>query len=59
VGEVLLPKTEALNFQMYSGDLSRFFSDKTQDAPEVEKLTDKSREKIRQVMVRMFAEAGA
>ena len=56
--EVLFPKTHTAETQLYPGDLTRFIDDRSLNAPEVEKLTDKSRAKVRQVMLRILAEAG-
>jgi hypothetical protein len=58
VEEVLRPKTLALDFQLYPADYARFFDRKGSEAPEVERLTDKSRAKVKQVLIRMLAEAG-
>ena len=58
VAEVLRPKALALNFQLRPTDYARFFDRKGAEAPELEKLTDKSRAKIKQVLIRMLAEAG-
>ncbi len=56
--EVLWPKIQASEIQVYPGDLVRFIEDKGIHAPEVEKLTDKSRAKVRQVILRILSEAG-
>ena len=37
---------------------ARFFDRKGADAPEIEGLTDKSKAKVKQVLIRMLAEAG-
>jgi hypothetical protein len=58
VEEVLRPKVLALDTQLYPADFARFFDRKGAEAPEVEKLTDKSVAKVKQVLIRMFAEAG-
>jgi hypothetical protein len=58
VEEVLRPKVLALDTQLYPADFARFFDQKGAEAPEVEKLTDKSVAKVKQVLIRMFAEAG-
>ena len=58
VAEVLRPKALALNFQLRPTDYARFFDRKGAEAPELEQLTDKSRAKIKQVLIRMLAEAG-
>lgn len=58
VEEVLRPKARALEHELYRGDFARFFDRKAAEFPEIERLTDKSRAKIVQVMVRMLAEAG-
>ena len=58
VEEVLRPKALALDNQLYPTDFARFFDRKGTDALEIEDLTDKSRAKIKQVLVRMLAEAG-
>ena len=55
---VLFPKAHAAETQLYPGDLTRFIDDRSLGAPEVEKLTDKSRAKVRQVILRILAEAG-
>lgn len=56
--EVLFPKAHASGTQLYPGDLTRFIDDRSLNSPEVENLTDKSRAKVRQVMLRILAEAG-
>lgn len=56
--EVLRPKAMASDLQLYPGDIGRFFDIKGDAAPEVERLTAKSRAKVEQVLVRMLAEAG-
>ncbi len=56
--EVLWPKIQASETQVYPGDLVRFIEDRGIHAPEVEKLTDKSRAKVRQVILRILSEAG-
>lgn len=58
VEEVLRPKVLALDTQLYPADFARFIDRKGADAPEIERLTDKSRAKVRQVLIRMLAEAG-
>ena len=44
--------------QLYPADFARFFDRKGADATEVERLSDKSRAKVKQVLIRMLAEAG-
>ncbi len=56
--EVLRPKAFASDHQLYPGDVDRFFEAKGADAPEVERLTDSSRAKVEQVLLRMVVEAG-
>jgi hypothetical protein len=58
VEEVLLPKAMALDAQLYPADFARFFDRKSSESPEVDQLTPKSTAKIKQVIVRMLAEAG-
>lgn len=58
VEEVLRPKALAMDHQLYPADFARFFDRKGADAPEIDELTDKSRAKIKQVLIRMLAEAG-
>ena len=58
VEEVLRPKALAMDHQIYPADFARFFDRKGADAPEIDRLTDKSRAKVKQVLVRMLAEAG-
>ena len=58
VEEVVRPKSMALDVQLYPSDFARFFDRKGAESPEVEKLTDKSIAKIKQVLSRMLAEAG-
>ena len=58
VEEVLRPKALALDAQLYPTDFARFIDRKCAEAPEVQKLTDKSLAKIKQVLIRMLAEAG-
>lgn len=58
VEEVLRPKALALDPQLYPADFARFIDRKAAEAPEVEKLTEKSLAKIKQVLIRMLAEAG-
>ena len=56
--EVLFPKAHTAETQLYPGDLSRFIDERSLNASEVEKLTDKSRAKVRQVILRILSEAG-
>jgi hypothetical protein len=58
VEEVLCPKAAALDIQLYPADFARFFDRKGADSPEVDRLTPKSIAKIKQVLIRMLAEAG-
>ncbi len=58
VEEVLWPKALALDPQLYPADFARFIDRKAADSAEVERLTDKSLAKVRQVLIRMLAEAG-
>ena len=58
VEEVLRPKAVAMDTQLYPADFARFFDRKGADAPEVEQLTEKSLAKVKQVLIRMLAEAG-
>ena len=58
VEEVLRPKVLALDTQLYPADFAKFIDRKGAEAPEVERLTDKSLAKVKQVLVRMLAEAG-
>ena len=58
VEEVLRPKALALDSQLYPADFARFIDRKGAEAPEIEKLTEKSLAKIKQVLIRMLAEAG-
>lgn len=58
VEEVLRPKALALDNQIHPADFARFFDRKGAESPEVENLTDKSRAKVKQVLIRMLAEAG-
>lgn len=58
VEEVIRPKATALDVQVYPADFARFFDQKGADAPELDQLTEKSAAKIKQVLIRMLAEAG-
>lgn len=58
VEEVLRPKATALDVQLYPADFARFFDRKGAESPEVDQLTPTSTAKIKQVLVRMLAEAG-
>ncbi|HZR19105.1 MAG TPA: DUF1819 family protein [Verrucomicrobiae bacterium] len=58
VEEMLRPKVLAMDTQLYPTDFARFFDRKGADDPKIDKLTPKSQAKIRQVMIRMFADAG-
>ena len=58
VEEVLWPKVLSFDPQLYPTDFARFLDRKSADAAEIERLTDKSRAKVRQVLIRMLAEAG-
>lgn len=58
VDEVLRPKIFSLDLQLHRSDFARFFDRKTAESVELESLTDKSRAKIKQVLIRMLAEAG-
>lgn len=55
---ILRPKTLGLDYQIMPADFSGFLYRETQAHPEIERLTDKSTAKIRQVLFRMLAEAG-
>lgn len=56
--EVLETKFQRLDHPLRASDFNIFFDRKGMEAAEVEALSDKSRAKIRQVMIRMLAEAG-
>lgn len=58
VEEVVRAKSMTLDLQLYPADFARFFDRKGAESPAVEKLTPKSIAKIKQVIVRMLAEAG-
>jgi hypothetical protein len=58
IEEVVRPKLMTFNIQLYPADFARFFDRKASESPEVDKLTAKSIAKIKQVLVRMLAEAG-
>ena len=58
VDEVLRPKALAMDMQLYPADFARFFDRKGAEDPEIEHLTDKSKAKVKQVLIRMLAEAG-
>ena len=58
VEEVVRPKALALNHQIYPSDFARFFDRKADEDPAIEKLTEKSVAKIKEVIHRMLAEAG-
>jgi hypothetical protein len=58
IEEVVRPKALSLETHLIPGDFVRFFDLKGADAPEVDELTPKSHDKVRQVMVRMLAEGG-
>ncbi len=58
VVEIIRPRAFALDCQLYPTDFARFFDRKGADAPEVDRLTDKSRAKVKQVLIRMLAEGG-
>lgn len=55
---VLRPKALTLDFQITPADFSGFLYREAQAHPEIERLTDKSAAKVRQVVYRMLAEAG-
>jgi hypothetical protein len=56
--EVVRSKALALETNLTHGDFIRFFDLKGAEAPEVDVLTEKSRNKVRQVLIRMLAECG-
>jgi hypothetical protein len=56
--EVLCLKAQSAENQLYPGDIVRFIDDRATVSPEVEKLTDISRAKVRQVILRILAESG-
>jgi len=58
VDEVLRTKALAMELQLYPTDFARFFDRKGAEEPEIERLTDKSKAKVKQVIIRMLAEAG-
>lgn len=58
VEEVVRAKALALETHLTPGDFVRFFDLKGAEAPEVDALTEKSRDKVRQVLIRMLAEGG-
>jgi len=55
---VLRPKALALDFQIMPADFSGFLYRESHTHPEIQRLTDKSTAKIRQVIYRMLAETG-
>lgn len=58
VVEVVRPKALKLDVQLYPADFARFFDQKGAESSEVENLTPKSMAKVKQVIIRMLAEAG-
>lgn len=56
--EVVRPKALKLDVQLYPADFARFFDQKGAESSEVENLTPKSMAKVKQVIIRMLAEAG-
>ena len=58
VEEVVRIKASTLDLQLYPTDFARFFDRKGAASPEVDQLTSKSIAKIKQVLIRMLAEAG-
>jgi len=56
--DVLWTKIRGAETQLYPGDIIRFIENRGAVAPEVEKLTDNSRSKVRQVVFRILSEAG-
>lgn len=58
VEEVLRPKALTLDNQLHPTDFARFLDHKGAESPEVEDLTDQSQAKVKQVLIRMLAEAG-
>lgn len=58
VEEVVRSKALALESHLTPGDFVRFFDLKGGEAPEVDALTEKSRDKVKQVLIRMLAEGG-
>jgi hypothetical protein len=58
VEEVLRSKAMAFDVQLYPTDFARFFDRKSAESPEVDQLAAKSIAKIKEVLIRMLAEAG-
>jgi hypothetical protein len=58
VVEVIRQKALKLDVQLYPADFARFFDQKGAESSEVENLTPKSMAKVKQVIIRMLAEAG-
>jgi hypothetical protein len=58
VEEIIRAKSMSLDLQLYPADFARFLDRKGTESPEIEQLTPKSIAKIKQVTVRMLAEAG-
>jgi hypothetical protein len=58
IDEVLRPKVQSRDLNLYPTDFARFFDRKGAEAPEIDRLTDKSKAKIKQVVIRMLAEGG-
>jgi hypothetical protein len=55
---VILLRMRDFDHQLYPGDFQRFLDDRALEHPEIERLSEKSRAKIRQVILRMLVEAG-
>lgn len=58
VDNVIRLRVQSFDHQLYPGDFQRFLDDRSLEHPEIDKLSDKSRAKIRQVILRMLVEAG-
>ncbi len=56
--EVIRPKVLVFDFQLADKDLDKFLRRKAESVPELERIADSTRQKIKQVIIRMLNEAG-
>ena len=56
--EVLKNKSLVFDYQLSDSDFNKFFKTKAETNPELERLTDSTKAKIKQVIFRMLAEVG-
>lgn len=55
--EVIRPKVLVFDFQLADKDLDKFIRRKAESVPELERIADSTRQKIKQVIIRMLNEA--